>query len=324
MLSVRIMGSGASTGRRAVPTAEVAARVGMDPDEAVARTGIRQRYFVEGDQDVTALAEEATRKALDAAGLEPQQLARVILVSSTGGDVRIPATANRLLGALGIGRVCDAFDVNNACTGFLTGFDLAARSVVTGLGPVAVVAAERFSDCIGPDMPRSYLVMGDAAAAVIVGPAAQGECIEHAVLRNAADFYRGIVMEHATPEAPSRVEFREANRLIATTAIGGVAAAVKQTLAESGIALADIDWVVPHQPNGKLLAAMVGALGVDPARVVPVVEQIGSVGAASAPWGLDRLLRSGRVKPGQRLLLCAVGAGMSYGAMVYRVGAGGP
>lgn len=324
MLAVKILGSGSSTGRRAVPTAEVAARIGMDPDEAVARTGIRQRFFVEGDQDVTALAAEATRKALDAAGLEPSQLARVILVSSTGGDVRIPATANRLLGALGIGRVCDAFDVNNACTGFLTGFDLAARSVLTGLGPVAVVAAERFSDCIGPDRPRSFLVMGDAAAAVIVGPAEAGEGIEHAVLRNAADFYRGIIMEHATPDAPSRVEFREANRLIATTAIGGVGAAVKQTLAELRITLDDIDWVVPHQPNGRLLAAMIDAMAVPAERVVPVVAEIGSVGAASAPFGLDRLLRSGKVEPGQRLLICAVGAGMSYGAMVYRVGASGP
>lgn len=320
MLTVRILGTGAATGRRVVPTAEVAERIGMDPAEAVARTGIEQRYFVEGDQDVMTLAADALRQALDRAGVEPSALARVILVSSTGGDVRIPATANRVLGALGIGRTCDAFDVNNACTGFLTGFDLAARSVATGLSPVAVVAAERFSDCIGPDRPRSFLVMGDAAAAIVVGPGRAGEGIEHAVLRNAADFYQGIAMEHATPEAPSRVEFREANRLIATTAIGGVEAAVEQALAEVKLTLDDMDWIVPHQPNGRLLGAMIDALGVPSARVVPVVHEIGSVGAASAPFSLDRLMASGRVKPGQRILLVAVGAGMSYGAMVYRVG----
>lgn len=321
MIPVRILGSGSAVGDRAVPTAELARVIGMDPDEAVARTGIRNRYFVGEGQDVTTLAADALREALDEAGLSGGDLARVIIVSSTGGDVRIPATANRVLGALGIGRTCDAFDVNNACTGFLTGLDLAARSVATGMGPVAVVAAERFSDCIGPDMPRSYLVMGDAAAGVIVGraPEGDGEGIEAAVLRNAADFYRGIVMEHATPEAPSRVEFRERNKLIATTAIGGVVAAVKQTLAEAGLGLGDMDWVVPHQPNGRLLGAMVDAMGVPAERVVPVVDEIGSVGAASAPFSLHRLLRSGRVKPGQRLLLCAVGAGMSYGAMVYRV-----
>lgn len=324
MLAARILGSGASTGRRAVSTADLAARIGMDPVEAVARTGIRQRYHVSGSQDVAALATEALQGALARAGLAPDDLRRLILVSSTGGDVRIPATANRVLGALGIGRVCDAFDVNNACTGFLTGLDLAARSVATGLGPVAVVAAERFSDCVGPDMPRSYLVMGDAAAAVIVGASDDGAGLEHGILRNAADFYRGIVMEHATPHAASRVEFREENREIATTAIGGIKAAVEQLLSEASLTLGDIDWVVPHQPNGRLLAAMIAALGVSQSRVMHVVDEIGSVGAASAPFGLDRLLRSGEVEPGHRLLLCAVGAGMSYGAMIYRVGASAP
>lgn len=318
MIPVSILGTGAATGGEAVPTARLAAEIGMDPDEAVARTGISQRYRVKDGEDITTMAAAALERALDDAGLAGGDLARLILVGSGGGDVRIPATANRVLGALGIGRTCDAFDLNNACTGFLSAFDVAGRSVATGMHPIAIVAAERFSDVTGPDDPRPYLVMGDAAAAVIVGPGAEGEGIEHAVLRNAADFYHGIIMEHADT-GPARLRFLERNRVIAEAAIGGVVDAVRQTLAGAGLTLDDIDWVVPHQPNGKMLDAMIKLLGVSPDKVVPVVDEIGSVGAASAPYGLDRLMRSGRVSPGDRLLLCAVGAGMSYGAMIHRV-----
>lgn len=319
MIPATILGSGATTGGRRVSTAEVAAAIGMDPAEAVARTGIEQRYFIADGEDVAAMAARALRAALDDADVKPEALSRVILVYSAGGDVIIPATANRVLGALGISRTCDAFDVNNACTGFLTGLDLAARSVATGMGPVAVVAAEGLSRLIGPDNPRSYLVMGDAAAAVIVGPGRDGAGIEHPVLRNAADFYRGIIADLPTPDTPSRVDFRESNKLIAKTAVGGLRDAVQQTLAKAGCTLDDMDWVVPHQPNGRMVMAIVDTLGIPQEKWVPVVNEIGSVGAASAPYSLDRLLRSGRVKPGQRILLCAVGAGMSYGAMIYRV-----
>lgn len=321
MIPVSILGTGAATGGELVPTATLAAEIGMDPTEAVARTGISQRYRVREGEDITTMAAAALKQALEAAGIDGSRLARLILVGSGGGDVRIPATANRVLGALGIGRTCDAFDLNNACTGFLSAFDIAARCVATGMHPIAIVAAERFSDVTGKDDPRPYLVMGDAAAAVIVGPGREGEGIEHAVLRNAADFYHGIIMEHAEADAPSRLRFLEKNRTIGEAAIGGVVDAVRRTLAGAGLTMDDIDWIVPHQPNGRLLDAMVKIMRADPAKVVPVVDEIGSVGAASAPYSLDRLMRSGKVRPGQRLLLCAVGAGMSYGAIVHRIAA---
>lgn len=321
MIPVSILGTGAATGGEAISTATLAAEVGMPATEAIARTGITQRYRVLPGEDITTMAAAALKQALDAAAIDGASLARLILVSSGGGDIRIPATANRVLGALGIGRTCDAFDLNNACTGFLSAFDIAARCVATGMHPIAIVAAERFSDVISPDDPRPYLVMGDAAAAVIVGPGKPGEGIENVVLRNAADFYHGIIMEHARPGIPSRVQFCEDNRTIADAAIGGVVDAVRQTLAGAHLTLDDIDWIVPHQPNGRLLDAMVKILRADPAKVIPVVDDIGSVGAASAPYSLDRLWRSGKIRPGDRLLFCAVGAGMSYGALIHRVAA---
>lgn len=320
MINARILGTGAATGAVPVTTAEIAARIGMDPDEAVARTGIETRYRLGEGQTLASLAAEAMQRALDDAGIAAADLQRLILVSSTGGDVRIPATANRVMGALGITRTCDAFDLNNACTGFLSAIDVAARSVATGQHPVGVVAAETLFAATDPSDPRPHLVMGDAAGAAVIAPGREGEGIERAVLRNASDFEHAIIMPHAEPEARALLRFHEPNKRIAKVAIQGVADAVQQVLSQTGLSLDDIAWVVPHQPNGRMLQGMLKVLGVPAEKLVPVVNDIGSVGAASAAYGLDRLMRTRDVKPGDRILLCAVGAGMSYGAMVYRVG----
>lgn len=320
MINARILGTGAATGAVAVSTAEIAARIGMDPDEAVARTGIRQRFRLGEGQTLVDMAAEAMQQALDSAGVPAKALQRLILVNSSGGEVRIPATANRLMGALGITRTCDAFDLNNACTGFLSAFDVASRCVATGQHPVGIVAAEILHQATDASDPRPHMVLGDAAGAVVVGPGRPDEGIVHAVLRNASDFEHAIIMPHAEGDTPALVRFLEPNKRIAKVAIQGVVDAVQQTLSEAGLTLDDIDWVVPHQPNGRMLQAMAQLIGIDPQKVVPVVGEIGSVGAASAPFGLDRLMRTRQVRPGANLLLCAVGAGMSYGAMVYRVG----
>src|SRR6202044_3554236 len=119
-----------------------------------------------------------------AAGLAPEALRRIILVTSSGGDVIGPATANAVVHALGLDDRCDAFDLNNACMGFLTAFDLAARCVATGLGPVGVVAAEMASRFIRPDAARPYFVLGDAAAAAVLGAGRRGEGILGSFLSN--------------------------------------------------------------------------------------------------------------------------------------------
>src|SRR5262249_53288002 len=144
----------------------------------------------------STLGAEALRLALDNAGMKPAELRRLIFVNSSGGDHLIPATANAAAHALGIKGTCDAFDVNNACTGFITAFDLAARSAATGLGPVGVVVAEIFSDIIVPEDPRPYVVLGDAAAAVVIGHGRGGEGIRGVSLANDGDIGGTVMMRH--------------------------------------------------------------------------------------------------------------------------------
>lgn len=166
-LAATLLGTGACFPGRLISTAEVVARCMPDRDagEVARRTGIRTRWWHDPAADtVASVSAAALARALDAAGLEAGALRRVILVNSHGFDTTMPPTANAVLSALGLHDTADGFDLNNACVGFLSGLDLAARCVATGLYPVAVVATELATRVTTPDDPRPYLVMGDGAA----------------------------------------------------------------------------------------------------------------------------------------------------------------
>jgi 3-oxoacyl-(acyl-carrier-protein) synthase III len=322
LIPVRILGTGTVLPGRPIPTTEVVARAmpGKDPAVILAKTGIHTRHWAEPGVRITDLAAEALRRAAAAAGVAVEDLRRVILVNSSGGDYMAAATANAIIHALGIDDRCDGFDLLNACMGFVTAFDLAARAVATGLHPVGVVAAEMGSRYIRPEDPRPYVVFGDAAAAAILGPGRPGEGILGSFLRN--DGSHGLTVYGDLPALSGEVPFvkfaipsADMGRLV-TDAIQRSARAV---LEPCGVRIEDVDWVLPHQPNGSMLDTMVEVLGVDRDRIVPVVQEIGSVGSAAVPTSLDRLLRTRPVKPGDRILMIGVGSGVAYGAILYRV-----
>lgn len=317
-IGVRILGTGRATAGAPVATLDLLARLGgrRDPHEQAARIGIDTRRWAP-DESVTTLAVAALREALDAAALDPRDLRRIILATSTGGDQLIPSTATNVARAFGLSDSCDCFDVNNACTGFLNAFDVATRCVATGLGPVAVIGAELLSRYLRPDTPRSWLVLADAAGAVILGaPEGEGRVLA-SHLRMRKDLSGDMRTPHpGVTGLPSAITFDAPLGELADSAVRAIRDASEAALARAGLGWADVDWFLPHQPNGVLLDAIVGACGVDPARTVPVVRELGSVAAASVPYSLDVLWRSGRVKPGDRLLLAAVGAGTGYGAVL--------
>jgi 3-oxoacyl-[acyl-carrier-protein] synthase III len=325
VIATRILGTGSVLPGRAVTTAEVAALAAPDRSAAAieAKTGIHTRHWAGPDARVAPLAAEALRRALAAAGLEASALRRIILATSTGGDTLVPATANAVACELGLHGVCDAFDVNNACSGFLTAFDLGARSTATGLAPVGIVAVELMSHVIRPGDPRPFLVFGDAAGAVILGEGRPGEGIHGVSLGN--DGSHGSTAYLNQPRYAGAIEtvrFGISNQAMSDGAVGKIVESSRRALAEAGARIEDVQWVLPHQPNGTMLEGILAALGVDRARVVPVVQEIGSVASASIPVSLDRLMRTRSVAPGDRVLMTAVGSGVSWGAIVYRVGVG--
>jgi 3-oxoacyl-[acyl-carrier-protein] synthase-3 len=290
------------------------------------RIGIATRYWVSPEGTAAALGAAALGRALDAAECTARDLERLIFVSSTGGDWLIPATANDVAMLVGCDEGCDAFDVNNSCAGFITAFDLATRSVATGLGLVAVVVAETFSHYLTPEEPRPYLVLGDAAGAVILGRG-QGEGqgqektgVLGTWLRNSSRLREQMSTPHpGRSERLGRILFGTSSAALLTNALELVHTSTRAVLAQAELTWADVDWFLPHQPNGEMLRQLVASLPVEAARTVPIVDEVGSVGAASIPFSLDRLLRTRPVRPGQRILMAGFGSGTAYGAALYRV-----
>lgn len=323
LIPVRILGTGSVLPGRVVTTAEVCERAypGRDPAELVARTGIETRYWADDGTTHASLAADAMRRALASAGMHANELVRLIQVNCTGGDTLLPATANAVGDALGLHGSCDCIDLNNACTGFLSALDLAARSVATGLHPVGVVVSELWSRHLDPTDPRSYVVFGDAGAAVVLGPGRGREGLRSSWLRNDGRLRGSVTLAHAgLTHEPEIVRFGVSNKQITQEATAAVLKSARTALALAGVTMDEIRWVLPHQPNGRMFDMLAAELGIPAHKQLRVVGEIGSVGAASIPLSLDRLWRSGELSCGDLLLLVAVGSGISYGAMVYQLG----
>ncbi len=244
MIATRILGTGSVLPGRAVTTAEVTALATPDRSaaEIEAKTGIHTRRWAGPDARVAPIAAEALRRALAAAGLEPSALRRIILATSTGGDTLVPATANAVACELGLHGVCDAFDVNNACSGFLTAFDLGARSTATGLGPVGVVAVELMSHVIRADDPRPFLVFGDAAGAVILGEGRPGEGVLGVSLGN--DGSHGSTAYLKQPRYAGAIEtvrFGISNKTMSDGAVGKIVESTWRALEQAGERIEDVE-----------------------------------------------------------------------------------
>jgi 3-oxoacyl-(acyl-carrier-protein) synthase III len=322
LLSVRISGTSSVLPGPAVSTAELVERVTPRRDAARTeeRTGISSRHFAVPGTSATELAALAIRKALAAAEMSADELARIIFVDSPRGDTLIPANANLVAAELDLEGTCDCFDLSNACMGFVSAFDVAARGVATGLGPVAIVASELGSRFITPEDPRPYLVLADAASAAILDRGRPGEGVLGWSLRNNGKAGTEATLAHAGITGKTEtIRFGATNERMTELAVQAIKQRAAEVLTRSGLDLDDIDWVLPHQPNGAMLEIFVRVLGLDREKVVPIVHEAGSVGAASIPLSLDRLLRTRPVRPGQRILMIGVGAGLSSGAILYQV-----
>jgi 3-oxoacyl-(acyl-carrier-protein) synthase III len=294
-----------------------------DPVKCEERTGIKARHWAEEGAPVLPLAVQVVREALADAKMEATQLERIIFTHSTGGDMMFPSNAALIAAELGLDGTCDAFDLNNACMGFLSALDIASRSIVTGSGPVAIVSVEFTSRGVHPGDHKPFLVFGDAAAAAIVGAAPQGGGgILATFLANDASAPDDVFAE--TPQltgAPVYTQILKSSAECTAIVMRALMAGLDGLFSRAEVSLGEIEWFVPHQGNGVMLEAIIGALGLDRTRVVQVVEEIGGVGSACVPLALDRLRKSGRVRPGDRILLAGLGGGISYGAILYRVDA---
>lgn len=308
----RIVGLGHRLPDRVVPNGQIAERIGVEPDWIVRRTGIRSRRYAAPDERTSDLALSAARRALSDAGLKASDI-DLVLVATMTPDELTPNTAPLVADALGI-RV-GAYDIGAACTGWLSALSAGAAQVETGRAErVLVIGAETLSRVTNMDDKRTASLFGDGAAAVVLAPEGDG-AIGPILLASDGGMADAISATHT-----ERLLMMDGHTTF-NMAVKVLIESTRQALDRAGLALDDIDVFVYHQANGRIIRTVSERLGLPAERVADYVGETGNTSAASIPLTLSLLREDGRLRPGQRLLLAAVGAGFTWGAGVVEWGA---
>jgi 3-oxoacyl-[acyl-carrier-protein] synthase-3 len=310
----RIVGTGSYLPPRIVTNQELATRVDTSDEWIVSRTGIRQRHIADERQTSSDLALEAARAALAAAGTTARDLDLIIVATSTP-DYVFPSTACLLQAKLGV-RGCAAFDVQAVCSGFVYALAVADGFVRSGQSRNAlVIGAEVFSRILDWDDRATCVLFGDGAGAVVLRaeerPGVHASVLhadgsQAGILAVAGNVCGGKIVGNPFVTMDGPAVFKFAVRVLDEVA--------RETVARCGMQLADIDWLIPHQANVRILDATAKRLGLPKEKVVITVDRHGNTSAASVPLALDLALRDGRIKRGHKVMLQGVGGGFTWGA----------
>ena len=316
-----LVGTGSALPKRAVSNAELALTVDTSDEWIVERTGIRNRYIAGEGETTSTLATDAARQAIKAAGLEPADIGLIILATATP-DQTFPASATQVQHALG----CNggiAFDVAAVCSGFLYAVGVADSMLRTGMAKRAlVIGAETFSRILDWQDRTTCVLFGDGAGAIVLEArevAEDGPGVL-ATRLHADGAHNGLLYVDGGPSSTGTVgHVRMKGPEVFRHAVVNLAEVLREVLADQGLTSADLDWVVPHQANQRILDATARKLGLSPDKVVVTVDRHANTSAASVPLALDTAVRDGRIKPGDLVMLEAMGGGFTWGASLIRV-----
>jgi 3-oxoacyl-[acyl-carrier-protein] synthase III len=313
-----IKGTGSALPRTRVSNAELAARVDTSDEWITERTGIKFRHIAEPDETTATLATDASRKALAAAGMTPDDIDLIIVATATP-DQTFPASATIVQHALGCnGGV--AFDVAAVCSGFLYAFSVAESMIRAGSAKNAlVIGSETFSRILDWEDRATCVLFGDGAGAVVLS----GEVGTRGALAtrlHADGKHNELLYVDGGPSTTGTVgKLRMKGREVFRHAVTNLANVMTETLAAADVEASDVDWVVPHQANARIIDATAKKLGLDPNKVILTVDQHANTSAASVPLALDVAVRDGRIKTGDIIVLEAMGGGFTWGASVVRM-----
>jgi len=310
----RIVGTGSFLPPRIVTNDELAARLETSDEWIRERTGIRQRHIAEESQTSSDLALEAGRRALEAAGLRAADI-DLILVATSTPDFIFPSTACLLQAKLGA-KGGAAFDVQAVCSGFVYALATADSMIRSGMARRAlVVGAEVFSRILDWNDRATAVLFGDGAGAVILAAAEQPGI--HASVLHADGSQVGIL---SVPGNVSRGRIvgspflQMQGKEVFKIAVKVLDEAAREVAAAAGMSLQDVDWLIPHQANVRILEATAKRIGLPRERLVVTVDHHANTSAASVPLALDEFVRAGRIRAGQRVMLQGVGGGFTWGA----------
>ncbi|OFW79604.1 MAG: 3-oxoacyl-ACP synthase [Actinobacteria bacterium RBG_19FT_COMBO_70_19] len=319
-----IAGVGSRLPDRVVPNAEFERLVETSDEWIRERTGIAERRFAAEGEVTSDLAVEAMRRALDEAGVAPEQVDLIVCATLTP-DTPIPATAVWVQRKLGIS--CPAFDVNAACAGFSYALSTATAFIESGAAEtVVVIGAEILSRVMDFGDRSTCVLFGDGAGAVVLRPS-DGPGVLGSVLGADGTAAEILIIPAGGSARPASVETvaagdhvirMPAGREVFKRAVVEMANACRQLLEKSGATPDDVDLLIPHQANARIMVAVAERLGIGPERAVVDVADVGNTSAASIPIALDRAWRAGRIHDGDLVLLTSFGAGLAWGANLIR------
>ncbi len=321
MIRSVVRGSGSALPTRCVSNAELAQTVDTSDEWIVERSGIRQRYIAGEGETTSTLAIEAARNACADAGVDPSSVELIVLATATP-DNTFPATATKVQDALG----CNggiAFDVAAVCSGFLYALATADSMLRTGMAKRAlVIGAETFSRILDWEDRATCVLFGDGAGAIVLD-AVESEDSDPGVIStqlHADGAQHDLLYVDGGPSTTQTVgHVHMKGREVFRHAVVNLAEVLGEVLEESGFSIDDVDWVVPHQANARILDATARKLGIPADRVVVTVDRHANTSAASVPLALDVARKDGRIKPGDLVMLEAMGGGFTWGASLIRM-----
>jgi 3-oxoacyl-[acyl-carrier-protein] synthase-3 len=312
-----IAGVGSALPQRRVDNAELAEQVDTSDQWIVERTGIRSRYIAAEGETTATLATDAARAALADAGIEASEIDLIVLATATP-DQTFPSSATKVQAALGIND-CVAFDVHAVCTGFLYAVSVADAMIRAGSGRTAlVIGAETFSRILDWEDRTTCVLFGDGAGALVLR-AEDGDRGILATKLHADGRHNDLLFVDGGPSTTGTVgKLRMKGREVFRHAVVNLADVLKEVLSAAGLGPDDVDWVVPHQANARILDATAKKLNLPREKVVVTVDRHANTSAASVPLALDAAVKDGRIKRGDIVVLEAMGGGFTWGAAVLR------
>lgn len=315
-----VRGTGSALPRAVVTNKDLEARIDTSDEWIQQRTGIRQRYIAGDGETTVSLGEVAARRALDAAGLVPEDIDLVILATATP-DNTFPASSTQIQRRLGITKGF-AFDVQAVCSGFVYALTTADLYLKAGMARRAlVIGAETFSRIIDWSDRTTCVLFGDGAGALVL-ERQEGDASGPGVLisRLRADGSHGdkLFVDGGPSSTGTVGHLRMEGREVFKHAVGMITDVVEESLEALSLTPGDIDWFVPHQANRRIIEASAKKLGIAIEKVVITVDQHGNTSAASIPLAIDHAVRDGCIRAGDLVLLEAMGGGFTWGAVVVR------
>ncbi|MDD5459105.1 MAG: ketoacyl-ACP synthase III [Phycisphaerae bacterium] len=320
-----VIGSGSSAPSAQLTNEDLAAMVDTSDEWITTRTGIKKRHIAKNGETTASLASEAARKALESAGMKPEEL-ELIIVGTITPEMVFPSTAAFVQDAIGAKNAW-VFDLAAACSGFIYSLGIAQQFIETGQHKNAlVIGAETLSKIVNWKDRASCILFGDGAGAVIL----KANNDEKGILRSRmgsdgsewevlnCQAYGSRNPSHKPLDDPNMIYMQINGRSVYQQAVRRIIETTEQCLADCGMGFGDIDLLVSHQMNARIIESAAKRLKLPDEKVFMNIAEYGNTSAASVPIALDEALRSGRIKSGDIVVLVAFGAGLTWGASVIR------